>query len=157
MTQWFGAVSLKSLTPGGFSPEAMPRGRVWLLETRLWVVLRCWVAGQEYTLEGPKWQNLDMDRGTPLGFTAFITFFFSSGRSSEWAGYLETIKKEAILFVLVIYLILAEKGYDPYWVNPQGELAHYKRLGPAVFHEPWPVSLWEGSAWCGILNTATVG
>lgn len=41
-------------------------------------------------------------------------FFFSSGRSSEWAGYLETIRKEAILFVLVIYLILAEKGYDPY-------------------------------------------
>lgn len=54
-------------------------------------------------MEGPEWQNLDMDRGTPLGFTAFITFLFFSGRSPEWAGYLETIRKEAILFVLVIF------------------------------------------------------
>ena len=52
--------------------------------------------------------------GTPLGFTAVVTVFSPSGRSFEWAGYLETIRKEAILFVLVIYLILAEKGYDPY-------------------------------------------
>jgi len=41
-------------------------------------------------------------------------FGFSGGRGSEWGGYWETIRKEAILFVLVIYLILAEKGYDPY-------------------------------------------
>lgn len=32
--------------------------------------------GQEWTLEGPGWQNLDMDRGAQLVLTAFITFFF---------------------------------------------------------------------------------
>lgn len=71
--------------------------------------------GQEWTLEGPGWQNLDMDRGAQLVLTAFITFFFFLNKKWErfrMAGYLETIRKEAILFVLVTYLILAEKGYD---------------------------------------------
>lgn len=49
--------------------------------------------------------------GTPSGVYCSRHCFFPSGRSFEWAGYLETIRKEAILFVFMIYLILAEKGY----------------------------------------------
>lgn len=37
-------------------------------------------------------------------------FFIKSGRSPEWVGYLETLRKPALLFVLVIYFILAERG-----------------------------------------------
>lgn len=53
-----------------------------------------------------------MNRGTHLSPIAFITFFFfiKSGRSPEWVGYLETLRKPALLFVLVIYFILAERG-----------------------------------------------
>ena len=65
-------------------------------------------------MEGPEWQNLDTDGGHLWGLLQSSLFFSPSGRSFEWAGYLETIRKEAVLFVLMIYLILAEKGYDSY-------------------------------------------